>query len=614
MNKNVTVKLIQNQKELTSTQVAIDQELRSTMDNINVIVADAKNNIKNVQRNVTVQLASMSTSVKKTIDDLEFTVQDAQDTIKDEIKIVRENIDEYVAITNKQFAAENDFVKYQLAGTFTLIGCLISLWHLTGHLRHYNKPDVQRRIMAVLWMVPIYSITSWLSLVFPNFEFLFDPIRDVYEAYAVYTFLALLIAILGDDLTKITNSKDENAIFFKAVRKLEEQREHEEDEINEYNLLYNEQTTITQSIKNENDPNILLELKNKLINIKSKLVIRPQYHVTPPFPCGYNINSKKSIAYSFLYQCRLMGLQFVLMKPLLAMLPFIINSIIKKDIDDIPYLIGDNNAVNWNCPKLYIVILQNISVTIAFYGLLSLYHGTEKELEWCNPWPKFLCIKGVVFMTFWQGIAIQVMSSMGMVDERTATQIQNLLICIEMLIASLAHFYIFPYEEWEPGYRENQKYIKVRLRETLGLTDFGRDVYQLIRPPQEYNDGTASPHHSVQSNTSTFHDPMNSVSSLQLYAGMDTSSSSLSPTNITIRRSSTTSFDGDDNILLYKRHIGYGAINTDDSIDNTETNNDDNSNDTTNIFSHVSSEVEINENISFVETNNQDHSFVYDSV
>jgi hypothetical protein len=52
--------------------------------------------------------------------------------------------------------------------------------------------------MAVLWMVPIYSVTSWLSLVWPNLEPFFGTIRDVYEAYAVYTFIALLIAILEE--------------------------------------------------------------------------------------------------------------------------------------------------------------------------------------------------------------------------------------------------------------------------------------------------------------------------------------------------------------------------------------------------------------------------------
>jgi hypothetical protein len=62
-----------------------------------------------------------------------------------------------------------------------------------------GKPSVQRRVLAILWMVPIYSITSWLSLVFPSAESVLSAIRDCYEAYVVYTFMALLIAILGDD-------------------------------------------------------------------------------------------------------------------------------------------------------------------------------------------------------------------------------------------------------------------------------------------------------------------------------------------------------------------------------------------------------------------------------
>ena len=52
------------------------------------------------------------------------------------------------------------------------------------------------------------------------------------------------------------------------------------------------------------------------------------------------------------------------------------------------------------------------------------------------------------------------MSSFDLVDERAAIQIQNLLICIEMMIASIAHYYIFPYQEWQPGY-EKHKNVKI---------------------------------------------------------------------------------------------------------------------------------------------------------
>jgi Organic solute transporter Ostalpha len=88
---------------------------------------------------------------------------------------------------------------------------------------------------------------------------------------------------------------------------------------------------------------------------------------------------------------------------------------------------------------------------------------------------------GVVFMTFWQGFVIQVMASLGMVNDKAALQIQNLLICIEMLIASLAHFYIFPYHEWQEGYkREKQK--STLIRDTLALQDFVRDMQVMTTP------------------------------------------------------------------------------------------------------------------------------------
>jgi hypothetical protein len=45
----------------------------------------------------------------------------------------------YISVTNQQLSAESDFIKYEIAGTFTLLACLISFWHVWGHLRHLGK-------------------------------------------------------------------------------------------------------------------------------------------------------------------------------------------------------------------------------------------------------------------------------------------------------------------------------------------------------------------------------------------------------------------------------------------------------------------------------------------
>lgn len=347
------------------------------------------------------------------------------------------------------------------AGTFTLLGCLISLWHLTSHLRHYYKPDVQRRIMAVLWMVPIYSITSWLSLVFPHWEPLLGAIRDLYEAYAIYTFIALLIAIIEDGrgLTGMINQLAQRVI-------------EEREAVAEYERLVAERAPRSSFL-------YFFSSNNRGADAEplSRLPPRPMEHIHPPCPCCYRTHRPTTVAAAWLYQCQLMAAQFVIMRPLLTCVPLILRHTGVYDLDSIP--VFANGAVNWLAPNLYVLFAQNLSVGIAFYGLLSFYHGTEKELEWCDPWPKFLCIKGVVFCTFWQSLTIQMLSAMGRVDARSASQIQNLLICIEMLLASLAHFYIFPYEEWKDGYkREREKGIM--LRDTLALRDFVKDMTRMV--------------------------------------------------------------------------------------------------------------------------------------
>ena len=46
-------------------------------------------------------------------------MHEASATIHGEVETVKESVEEYVNITNEQFAKENDFVKYQLAGKMT---------------------------------------------------------------------------------------------------------------------------------------------------------------------------------------------------------------------------------------------------------------------------------------------------------------------------------------------------------------------------------------------------------------------------------------------------------------------------------------------------------------
>ena len=68
---------------------------------------------------------------------------------------------------------------------------------MTAHLRNFKRPFVQRKILAILWMSPIYGTTSWLSLVFPNFEGALGIVKDFYEAYVIYQFLSFLISVIG---------------------------------------------------------------------------------------------------------------------------------------------------------------------------------------------------------------------------------------------------------------------------------------------------------------------------------------------------------------------------------------------------------------------------------
>lgn len=91
---------------------------------------------------------------------------------------------------------QHDLTIINIAGTFTLLSCVVTMFHMTAHLRKMNQPVVQRKIMAILWMSPIYGITSFLSLVLPpSAEPYLGILKDFYERYVIGPYIIFIESI-----------------------------------------------------------------------------------------------------------------------------------------------------------------------------------------------------------------------------------------------------------------------------------------------------------------------------------------------------------------------------------------------------------------------------------
>ena len=53
---------------------------------------------------------------------------------------------------------------------------------------------------------------------------------------------------------------------------------------------------------------------------------------------------------------------------------------------------------------VYCTLAYNVSVSLALYGLVIFYSSTRELLSPFNPVLKFLTVKAIVFMSFWQGM------------------------------------------------------------------------------------------------------------------------------------------------------------------------------------------------------------------
>eukprot|EP01063_Lacrimia_lanifica_P041427 TRINITY_DN966_c2_g1_i1.p1 TRINITY_DN966_c2_g1~~TRINITY_DN966_c2_g1_i1.p1 ORF type:complete len:384 (+),score=133.33 TRINITY_DN966_c2_g1_i1:97-1248(+) len=280
-----------------------------------------------------------------------------------------------------------------VGGYCAALSTLLSVFHLLEHLSAFVDPDVQSRIIRILIMVPLYAVTSFLSMTFQSAATVLDLVRDSYESYALYTFFSLMMGLLGGT----------DALLRELMAEGSEPYPH-------------------------------------------------------PWPfCRIRL---WSFTPSTLHWIRLSILQFMVLKPLCA----IITIALEYTESYKPPQGSDEGSFSPKYGYVYLTVVYNISISVALYGLMYFYTATKYLLRAHNPFLKFLCIKGVLFLSYWQSLAIAILDAcdalpkLEMWDDQ-ATGLQDFLICCEMMMFSLAHKYVFSAHEVAQNSQEGTRLI-----------------------------------------------------------------------------------------------------------------------------------------------------------
>jgi len=133
---DVEVKTVHQLKQIVADHASVIKRFNQSVSNADVLerLGLLENNLNTTAQDLEHQMHHLQKSVndqlESTLKELGTTVQQAKDDIAKQVDKVKKDVDQYVITTQDQFSMENSFMVYQLAGTLTLLSCLISMWHV----------------------------------------------------------------------------------------------------------------------------------------------------------------------------------------------------------------------------------------------------------------------------------------------------------------------------------------------------------------------------------------------------------------------------------------------------------------------------------------------------
>ncbi|KAH7371403.1 organic solute transporter Ostalpha-domain-containing protein [Pyrenochaeta sp. MPI-SDFR-AT-0127] len=295
-----------------------------------------------------------------------------------------------------------------VAGVCALVASLVTFVAVWLQTKNYRKPVLQRYVVRILLMVPIYSAASWASLVSITAAAYVEPFRDVYEAFTIYTFLQLLINFIGGERALI----------------------------------------------------ILMTGRAPVSHPWPLNLVCPKIDISDPHTF---LAIKRGI------------LQYTWVKPLLS-----VTTIVMKATGTYKEgYIDAKSGYFWSS------IIYNISISISLYALAMFWVCMSTDLQPFRPMPKFLCIKGIIFASYWQGFFLSILVWLGAIPDdvpgyspdNLAAAIQDALICFEMPLFSLAHWYAFSWHDYADDTISAARLpVKYALRDAFGPLDLIQDT------------------------------------------------------------------------------------------------------------------------------------------
>lgn len=240
-----------------------------------------------------------------------------------------------------------------------------------------------------------------------------DPIRDVYEAFTIYTFFQLLINYLGGERSLIIMTHGRAPV------------QH------------------------------LWPLNHVLAKVD----------ISDPYTF---LSIKRGI------------LQYAWLKPILA-----IAAIIMKATGTYQEgYIGVGSGYFWSG------IIYNISVTVSLYSLGLFWVCMHQDMKPFRPVPKFLSIKLIIFASYWQGFLLSILVWLGAIPDdvkgytrdNLAAAIQDFLICIEMPVFAVMHWYAFSWHDFaDNSVLSARMPLKTALRDAFGTKDLIQDSKETFK-------------------------------------------------------------------------------------------------------------------------------------